>query len=77
VLQFGQRCFEHPAMSGIVSAFELLQDVLSGKPQALKFALPCSFLQAHRDAVRAGFFGSVGLLTLNGFAFPASRHKRL
>jgi hypothetical protein len=27
--------------------------------------------------VRTGFFGSVGLLTFNGFAFPASRHKEI
>jgi hypothetical protein len=27
--------------------------------------------------VGVGFFGSVGLLTFNGFAFPASRHKEI
>src|SRR5580700_10195522 len=61
-------------MPGIMSVFELLQNVLLGKPQALKFALPGSFRWRHRHALRAGLFGSVRLLGLNRFAFPASCH---
>jgi len=64
-------------MPRIVSALELLQDVLPGKPQALKFTLPGSLRWRQCDAIRAGFFGSVRLLSLHGFAFPASRHKRI
>jgi hypothetical protein len=75
VLQLGQRILEHAAMPGIMSVFELLQNVLPGKAQALKFALPGSFRGRHCDAVRAGLFGSVRLLSLNRFAFPASCHS--
>lgn len=74
MLQLGQRFLEHAAMPGIMSAFELLQNVLPGKPQALNFALPGCFRWRHRHPLRAGPFGSVGLLSLNRFAFPASRH---
>jgi hypothetical protein len=74
-LQVGQGVLEHSAMAGIVNPFELLQNVLPGKAQVFKFALPGGLLSRHRNAVRVWLFGSIRLLSLNRLAFPASRHS--
>jgi hypothetical protein len=62
-------------MPGIVSAFELLQNVLPGKPQALELAVPGSFGSRHRHTMWAGLLGSIRLLRLNRFALPSPRHS--
>jgi hypothetical protein len=76
-LQIGKSVFEHRAMTGIMAAFELLNDVLDGKAKGLFFAEAGRGFRRQARLSGCGSFGRFVLLRLDRFAFPTPRHARI
>ena len=74
-LQISKSMFEHGATTGIVTAFELLNDALQRQPKVFSFAVPGRGFLCQARFFRGGPCGCFVLLRLDGLAFPAPGHS--
>jgi hypothetical protein len=74
LIQFGQRLFQHLAMTRALDYCKLLDNSLAGQLQNLSLPLAGRFFRAQPGTGRGGFLARVCLLRLNRFAFPAAGH---
>ena len=77
LMEFSQSALEHLTMPGITGVGELLANSLTGKSQSIDLALKSSLLNSHLGSGWPVFFGSLSLLSLDGLAFPAARHREI
>jgi len=75
-IEVGQGTLKHFAMIGILRRLELLQHPLPGKQEALLLPLDCELRRSQPRGRLARFGGGLGLLLLDGFTLPASRHNK-
>jgi len=77
LLQLDARLFEYGAMTAVSAALQALHHAAKRKLKALRFPLTSCLFPRQARFSRAGSLGSLVLLQLHGFAFPAPGHPQI